>query len=57
MSYTKKTGAVFPSKPPVVSCPKRRCPVLVAPVDTRLKALFEGIAEDRELARTVSSVF
>ena len=49
MRYAKNAGAVFSLKYHVVFCPKYRRSVLNPPVDSRLKALFEGIASDYEL--------
>ena len=47
--YAKNAGAVFSLKYHLVWCPKYRRPVLVAPVDTRLKALFTEKARELEL--------
>ncbi len=44
--YAKNAGAVFSLKYHVVFCPKYRRPVLVAPVDERLKALCEAVASE-----------
>ena len=41
--YAKNVGAVFSLKYHVVWCPKYRRPVLVRPVDTRLKALLKDM--------------
>jgi putative transposase len=40
---------VFSLKHHLVWCPKYRRPVLVRPVDTRLKALVKGIAADHDM--------
>lgn len=47
--YAKNAGAVFSLKFHVVWCPKYRRPVLVRPVDARLKCLIAEIAERREM--------
>lgn len=47
--YAKNAGAVFSLKYHLVWCPKYRRPVLVAPVDTRLKALLTEKARELEL--------
>lgn len=44
--YAKNAGAVFNLKYHVVWCPKYRRPVLVPPVDARLKELFNQIAAE-----------
>lgn len=43
--YAKNAGAVFSLKYHIVWCPKYRLPVLVPPVDARLKQLLVEIAE------------
>lgn len=45
----KNAGAVFSLKYHVAWCPKYRRPVLVPPVDGRLKALLADIAGERGL--------
>lgn len=47
--YAKNAGAVFSLKFHVVWCPKYRRPVLVRPVNTRLKRLIAEIAACREM--------
>lgn len=47
--YAKNAGAVFSLKYHLVWCPKYRRPVLVKPVDSRLKALLKQKAEEMEL--------
>ena len=47
--YAKNAGAVFSLKYHVVWCPKYRRPVLVKPVDGRLKALLRQKAAQLEL--------
>ena len=47
--YAKNVGAVFSLKYHVVWCPKYRRPVLVRPVDTRLKALLKDIASEHDM--------
>lgn len=47
--YAKNAGAVFSLKYHIVWCPKYRRPVLVKPVDVRLKALLRLKAEQLEL--------
>jgi putative transposase len=47
--YAKNAGAVFSLKYHLVWCPKYRRPVLLAPVDTRLKALLSEKARELEL--------
>ena len=44
--YAKNAGAVFSLKYHVVWCPKYRRPVLVKPIDVRLKVLLRQKAED-----------
>lgn len=44
--YARNAGAVFSLKYHVVWCPKYRRPVLVPPVDARLKELFGEIAAE-----------
>ena len=44
--YAKNAGAVFSLKYHVVWCPKYRRPVLVKPVDARLKAMLRRKAEE-----------
>jgi REP-associated tyrosine transposase len=52
--YAKNAGAVFSLKYHVVWCPKYRRPVLVKPVDTRLKALLQQ--KSGELGLTIHEV-
>ena len=52
--YTQNPAAVFSLKYHLVWCPKYRRPVLVRPVDRRLKALLEQKTE--ELGITVHSL-
>ena len=47
--YAKNAGVVFSLKYHIVWCPKYRRPVLVKPVDVRLKALLRLKAEQLEL--------
>jgi putative transposase len=47
--YAKNAGAVFSLKYHLVWCPKYRRPVLLTPVDTRLKALLAEKARELEL--------
>lgn len=47
--YAKNAGAVFSLKYHLVWCPKYRRPVLIKPVDARLKALIREIADQREM--------
>lgn len=47
--YAKNAGAVFSLKYHVVWCPKYRKPVLVPPVDKRLKDLLVEIAEATDM--------
>ena len=47
--YAKNAGAVFSLKYHVVWCPKYRRPVLVKPVDERLKVLLRAKAEQLHL--------
>ena len=49
LRYAKNVGAVFSLKYHVVWCPKYRRPVLVRPVDTRLKALLKDIASEHDM--------
>jgi putative transposase len=44
--YAKNAGAVFSLKYHVVWCPKYRLPVLVKPVDARLKVLLRDVAKE-----------
>ena len=44
--YAKNAGAVFSLKYHLVWCPKYRRPVLVPPVDVRLKQLFNEISAE-----------
>lgn len=46
--YARNAGAVFNLKYHLVWCPKYRRPVLVDPVDVRLKELFNQIAAEHE---------
>ena len=46
--YAKNAGAVFTLKFHLVWCPKYRRPVLVGPVENRLRALLREIAEQLE---------
>lgn len=47
--YAKNAGAVFSLKYRIVWCPKYRRPVLVNPVDARLKTLVHEKAADLDL--------
>jgi len=47
--YTRNAGAVFSLKYHLVFCPKYRRPVLVAPIDARLKVVLQEIAETHEM--------
>ena len=47
--YAKNPGAVFSLKYHLVWCPKYRRPVLIRPVDARLKALLKDIAREHEM--------
>ncbi len=47
--YAKNAGAIFSLKYHVVWCPKYRKPVLVPPVDVRLKQLLVEIAEATDM--------
>jgi putative transposase len=47
--YAKNAGAVFSLKYHLVWCPKYRRPVLVRPVDTRLKALLREVAGEHDM--------
>jgi putative transposase len=47
--YAKNVGAVFSLKYHLVWCPKYRRPVLVRPVDARLKALLKDVAREHEM--------
>ena len=47
--YARNAGAVFSLKYHIVWCPKYRRPVLVRPVDSRLKALLRLKAAQLEL--------
>lgn len=47
--YAKNAGAVFSLKYHVVWCPKYRKPVLVPPVDARLKQLLVEIADATDM--------
>jgi putative transposase len=47
--YAKNSRAVFSLKYHLVWCPKYRRPVLVKPVDSRLKVLLKQKAEEMEL--------
>lgn len=48
--YAKNAGAVFSLKYHVVFCPKYRRPVLVPPVDRRLKEVLAATAEEHGMA-------
>lgn len=52
--YAKNAGSVFSLKYHVVWCPKYRRPVLVKPVDVRLKAMLRQKAE--ELGLTIHTM-
>ena len=52
--YVKNAGAVFSLKYQVVWCPKYRRPVLIKPVDLRLKTLLRQQAE--ELGLTIHTM-
>ena len=45
----RNAGAVFSLKYHLVFCPKYRRPVLVSPIDIRLKELVREIADNREM--------
>ncbi len=47
--YAKNSGAVFSLKYHLVWCPKYRKPVLVPPVDARLKELIGKVAAENEM--------
>lgn len=47
--YAKNAGAVFALKYHIVWCPKYRRPVLVPPIDARLKELLAAIAVDHAM--------
>ena len=47
--YARNAGAVFSLKYHLVFCPKYRRPVLVSPIDTRLKELVREIADNRDM--------
>jgi len=47
--YAKNAGAVFSLKYHIVRCPKYRRPVLVKPVDCRLKVLLQEKSQERWL--------
>jgi len=47
--YAKNAGAVFSLKYHLVWCSKYRRPVLVSPVDRRLKTLLHRVAEEYEI--------
>lgn len=48
--YARNAGAVFSLKYHIVWCPKYRRPVLVPPVDERLKTLISEVADQFEFA-------
>ena len=54
--YAKNAGAVFSLKYHIVWCPKYRRPVLVKPVDRRLKALLQEKAAELEMTIHVMEV-
>ena len=45
----RNAGAVFSLKYHLVFCPKYRRPVLISPIDIRLKELVREIADNREM--------
>ena len=45
----KNAGAVFSLKHHIVWCPKYRQPVLIPPVDARLKALLTEVAAEQDM--------
>jgi putative transposase len=47
--YAKNAGAVFSLKYHLVWCPKYRRPVLIRPVDARLKALLKDVAREHDM--------
>ena len=47
--YAKNAGAVFSLKHHIVWCPKYRRPVLVPPVEGRLKELFAEVAGEHDM--------
>jgi len=47
--YAKNAGAVFSLKYHLVWCPKYRRPVLVKPVDHRLKAMLQQKADELQM--------
>jgi putative transposase len=47
--YAKNAGAVFSLKHHLVWCPKYRLPVLVPPVDARLKELLAEVAKEHRM--------
>lgn len=47
--YARNAGAVFSLKYHLVFCPKYRRPVLVSPIDARLKDLVREIADNRDM--------
>jgi len=47
--YAKNAGAVFSLKHHIVWCPKYRRPVLVPPVEGRLKELFAEVAREHDM--------
>jgi putative transposase len=52
--YAKNAGAVFSLKYHIVWCPKYRRPVLVKPVDCRLKVLLQE--KSQELGMTIHTL-
>ncbi len=54
--YAKNAGAVFSLKFHLVWCPKYRRPVLIPPVDGRLKALLTKIADDHGMTLHATEV-
>jgi putative transposase len=54
--YAKNAGAVFSLKHHLVWCPKYRRPVLVPPVDARLKELLTEVAKEHEMTIRAAEV-
>ena len=54
--YAKNAGAVFSLKYHLVWCPKYRRPVLVKPVDRRLKTLLEQKAQELRMTIRIMEV-
>ena len=47
--YARNAGAVFSLKYHLVFCPKYRKPVLISPIDLRLKERVQEIADNRDM--------